>query len=273
MQEDKLKQLHTVPSWIQSLAQIANCAIAAIAISGIGAMFAHSGLAHAAELKVMSTNGARSAVVELARRFESSTVHKVFLEFEVTAVLGKRIESGEEFDVAVLGRTQITALAKSGRLAEKSVAPLGRTGMGLGVKKGGPRPVINSSEALKKMLLESHSVAYAREGGSGREFQSLLNRLGIASEMKSKIKAVGSPTIETVIRGETEFVFSGVGLILASPNVDLVGPLPPELQTYANLSVGVASSSKQSDAAILFIRFLTDPANAPLLMAHGVEAK
>lgn len=121
-------------------------------------------------------------------------------------------------------------------------------------------------------MLTAKSIGYAAEGGSGKVFLSLLDRLGIAAEMKSKVTALGSPTIRAVINGDVEFVFSGVGLILADSAVELVGALPPELQTYAVLAVGVSAAARQSEAARALTKFLTDSAAASVLKAYGVEA-
>jgi len=120
-------------------------------------------LAQAAEIKVMSSAGYSGAINELSRRFESQTKHKVVLDYEVNAVLRRRIDGGEAFDVAILSPEMIDQLATAGKIAPDSRATLGRIGMGLGVRRGGPKPDMKSQEALRRALLEAKSVAYSRE--------------------------------------------------------------------------------------------------------------
>ncbi len=240
----------------------------------IALMSAADGLgggAVAAEIKVVSTNGIRAALVELATRFEQATGHKVLLDFEVTAVVTNRINAGEPFDVAVLGRAQMEELAAQGTIERQPNMTFGRTGMGLGVRKGGYKPDIGTADALRTAMLKAPSVAYAAEGGSGREFMALLDRLGIREQMQGKVKPVGSPTVRAVVRGDAEIVFTSVGLILAEPAAELVGPLPAEVQTYAHIAIGAGAKAKSPEAARALVRFVTDASALSVLNAYGVE--
>lgn len=228
------------------------------------------GSACAAEVKLISSPGIKAAISELARRFERETGHRVVVDFEVFAVLKRRIDAGESFDVAILSPALIEELIQARKIVADTRATFGRTGMGLAVRKGGPRPDIRSAEAFKQAMLNSKSVVYSTEGGSGKIFLASLDRLGIAAEMKPKVKAVG-PTIQSVIEGDAEFAFTGVGLILANPAVDLVGSLPPELQSYVVFTLGANVAAKEPEAAKVLIRFLTGPTAASMLKEYGVE--
>jgi molybdate transport system substrate-binding protein len=197
--------------------------------------------------------------------------HKIVMDFEIPAVLKRRIDAGEPFDVAILGPAQIEELIGAGKVVPDTRATIGRVGMGLGVRKGGPRPDISTPEAFRQALLGARSVAYSKEGGSGRVFFGVLDRLGITAEMKSKVRAVGVPTIQAIISGDTEFVFTSVVLILSDPGVELVGWLPPEFQSYVIATAGANAASKEPEAASAFVRFLTGPTAAPVLKAYGVE--
>ena len=250
----------------QRLLQIA-AAVLAFAIAS-----SYSGLAYTAEIKVVSSSAYRGTISELARKFESATGHKVLTDFEVVAVLGRRIDAGEAFDVAVLDRAHIEAQIKDGKMFADSRATIGQFGRGLGVHKGGPKPDMGSPEAFRQALLDAKSVAYPREGGSGRLFLSLLERLDIAAKMKPKLKPAARPR-QAVIDGEAEFVFAMVDEILSDPALELVGRLPPELQQYATPMIGASTASKAPEVAKAFIRFLTSPAAAPVLEAYGVETK
>jgi molybdate transport system substrate-binding protein len=242
----------------------------ALPLVAISIAFPNGSVADAAEIKVMSSVGYSGAVSELARRFEGATGHKVALEFSVVAVLKRRIDAGEVFDVAILSPALIEELIQIGKIAADTRVTIGRIGMGLAARKGGPRPDIGSPEALRRALLGARSVGYSTEGGSGKVFIALLERMGIAAEMKPRIKAVGVPTIKAVIDGETEFVFTSVTLILTDPAVELVGRLPAELQSYTVPTAGASTGANEAGRA--FIRFLTSRDAAPVLEAYGVES-
>lgn len=244
--------------------------VIAAAVVAVVIALPSGGLTHAAEIKVFSSSGVRGPVNELARRFESATGHKVVVHFAVVAVLKRRIDAGEAFDVAVLGPGSIEELIQTGKIVADTRATFGRVGLSLAVRKGGPRPDISSSEAFRQALLGAKSVGYSREGGSGKMFLGVLDRIGIAAEMQPKVKAVGSPT-QAVIDGDTEFAFTSVVSILANPAVELVGELPSEHQTYYDFTLGANAAAKEPEAANAFIRFLTGPPAAPVLKAYGVK--
>ena len=147
--------------------------------------------AQAAELKVLSGNGAKAAVRELCTQFERATGNKINLHFEVNADLKKKIEAGEAFDVAVLNPPVIDALIKDGKIVAGSRADIGRAGLGVAVRKGAPKPDISSVEAFKRTLLAAKAVAYPGKGASGIYFVSLLDRMGIKAEMQGQAQADG----------------------------------------------------------------------------------
>jgi len=225
----------------------------------------------AAELKVLSGNGAKAAVRELCSQFERATGNKIELRFEVNADLERKIEAGETFDVAVLNPPGIDALIKHGKLVAGSRADIGRAGLGLAVRSGAPKPDIGSVEAFKRALLAANAVAYPGKGASGLYFVSLLDRLGIAAPMKSKLRPMAAEdTVEVVARGDADMVVVA-SRIYDVAGVDAVGPIPPELQTRIGFAAGLGASAKEPAAAKALIRFLTAPTAAPTLKAKGVE--
>jgi len=225
----------------------------------------------AAELKVLSGNGAKAAVRELSSQFERATGNKIELRFEVNADLERKIEAGETFDVAVLNPPVIDALIKHGKLVAGSRADIGRAGLGLAVRSGAPKPDIGSVEAFKRALLAANAVAYPGKGASGLYFVSLLDRLGIAAPMKSKLRPMAAEdTVEVVARGDADMVVVA-SRIYDVAGVDAVGPIPPELQTRIGFAAGLGASAKEPAAAKALIRFLTAPTAAPTLKAKGVE--
>src|SRR5687768_1428089 len=135
--------------------------------------------AHAAEIVVLSGNGARVAVAELAAQFERATGHKVTIRFEVNPRVQQRIEAGEPCDVAILNPPVLDALIRQGRVAANSRVVIGRSGIAVGARAGAPAPDISTVAAFTRTLLAAKSVAYPGEGASGRYFVSLVDRLGI----------------------------------------------------------------------------------------------
>lgn len=228
--------------------------------------------AQAAEIKVLSGNGARAAVSELGARFERASGHKVTIRFEVNPEVKRKIEAGESFDVAILNPPVLDDLIRQARIAGDSRAVIGRSGIGVAVREGAPSPDISSVAAFKRTLLEAKSVAYPGEGASGKYFVGLVGRLGIAAEMKPKMRPMPAEyNVEAVARGEVELVVVVASRISGVRGVQLVGPIPQELQTWIGFTGGVSGNAKEPEAARQMLKFFTAPAAAPVLKAAGVE--
>jgi molybdate transport system substrate-binding protein len=231
-----------------------------------------SGAAQAADLKVLSGNGAKAAVRELCTQFEKSTGNKIDLHFEVNADLKKKIEAGEAFDVAVLNPPVIDALVKDGKLVAASRRDIGHSGLAVAVRSGAPKPDISSVDAFKRTLLGANAVAYPGKGASGVYFVSLLDRLGIKAAMQSKLKPMAAEdTVEVVARGEADMVVVVATRIPGVPGVDVVGQIPEQLQTKIGFAAGLSTAAKQPEAAKGLIEFLSAPSAAATLRAKGVE--
>src|SRR3972149_1142971 len=223
----------------------------------------------AVELKVRSGNGPRAAVRELCAQFERSTGNKIDLRFGVNAEVKQKIEAGESFDVVIGNPPIVDALIKD-RLVVGPRVDIGRAGIGVAVKSGAPKPDISSVEALKRTLLKAKAVAYPGKGASGIYFVSLLDRLDIAAEMKPKLKPMAAEdTVEVVARGEADMVVVVATRIVDVPGVDVVGPIPPELQTHIGFAAGLGVAAMQPQAAKALIAFLSAPAAAATLKAKG----
>jgi molybdate transport system substrate-binding protein len=243
-----------------------------LAAAGFLLALANPGIAGAAEIKVLSGTGSRAVVEELARQFERASDHKVTIRFEGNAELKRQIDAGETFDVAILNPPVIDDLIRQGKIAAGTRADIGRAGVGVGVRAGAPKPDISSVDAFRRALLAAKSVAFAEEGASGIHFMSVLERLGIAEEIKSKLRPMPAlDSVEVVARGEAEMVVVVLPRILVVPGIELVGPIPAQLQTSIGTTAGVGSAAKEPDAAKALIRFFTGPAAAPVLKAKGME--
>jgi molybdate transport system substrate-binding protein len=202
-----------------------------------------------AEIKILCTGAVSAALNELAPQFERATGHKLVMKFNFAAILKRQIEAGETFDVAVLYSELVDDLIKQGKIVADMRANLARTGIGLAVRKGAPKPDISTTDAFKRTLLNAKSVAYGSEGGSGVYFIGLLERLKISEDMKAKLKpyAAGS-AVEAVAMGEAEMVVNGPPLIVTVPGVELVGWFPSELQIYIDFTGGIGAATKEAQA-------------------------
>lgn len=235
-------------------------------------LLAAASAAQAAEIKVLSGNGAKAAVRALCTQFEKATGNTVDLRFDVNADVIKKAEAGEAFDVVVGNPPTIEQLIKSGKVVPGSRADIGRSGLGVAVKSGVTKPDISSVDAFKRTLLGAKAVAYPGKGASGLYFVSLLDRMGIKVAMQGKLKPMAAEdTVEVVARGDAGIVVVVATRISDVPGVDMVGPIPEELQTKIGFAAGLSASAKEPDVAKALVRFLTAPTAAPTLRAKGVE--
>ena len=155
---------------------------------GALAMVALAAPALAAEIKVLSGNGARAAVIELAAQFERATGHKVSVHFDVNPDVARKINAGEAFDVAILNPPVLDELIKKGRVVADTRSVLGRAGIGVVVRAGAPRPDVSTVEGFRRALLGAKAVAYPGEGASGKYFVSVVDKLGLTAQMKPKMR-------------------------------------------------------------------------------------
>ena len=241
--------------------------------AALGAFMAHS--ATAAEIKVLTTGAFKQVVVALVPEFEKATGHKVVLDNGTVGQLTKRVEGGEGFDVLVLSPKGIEDFIKKGKIVPGSDAKLAKVGVGVMVKAGAPKPDVGSVEAFKQALLKAKSVAYidpASGGSSGIYVAGLLDKLGIAAEVKPKAKLKqGGHVSDLVVSGEAEIGVHQISEIVSEKGVTLVGPLPAAIQNYTTYAVGLGSGAKEVEAAKAFIKVLTGPSAAAVLKAKGME--
>jgi molybdate transport system substrate-binding protein len=225
----------------------------------------------AAEIKVISTIGVRTVVEELAPQFEQKTGNKLAITFGVSNVLKRQIEAGEPFDLAIMTASVADDLIKQGNLVSATRTDIARGSIGIAVRAGAAKPDIGTVEALKQALLNAKSIANSKEGASGIYFDRLLERWGIAEQMKPKIKYGTGAVAELVANGEAELAVQLINELIAVKGVELVGPLPAEVQNYVVLTGGVGSNAKQPEQALDFLKFLRAPAAVPVIKAKGLE--
>jgi len=233
------------------------------------ALTAWSG-AEAAEIKLLSTVGMLPVTPELIAQFERETGHKIVVTYGLAAVLKQSFLDGTAPDVLLLTGPIVEDLAKQGKVVAGSKVDVARSGVGVGVKAGAPRPDVSTPEALKSAVLAAKSVGFAKEGASGVAFARALERLGLTEQVRAKYRDTGTKTGEALVAGDIDLGAAQIPELMAVPGVDVVGPLPAELQTVTIFSVGLAAESKEADAAKALIQFLAGPAAAPVYKAKGL---
>ena len=226
--------------------------------------------AGAAELKIFGSRVTKVIVGELGPQFEKDTGFRPVVVADVAAVMKRRIEAGEPFDLAVLVDFQINDLIKSGKLLADSRADIMSSGIGVAVKRGAQKPDIATVEAFKQTLLKAKSVTYLKEGASTIHLRKLFDRLGISDAVKGKaVETDGEMVSELVAGGKVELGLIVVPNIMSVPGAELVGPLPKELNSIVMFTAGVATASPNQEAARALIKLLTSPASAPVIRAKG----
>jgi molybdate transport system substrate-binding protein len=223
-------------------------------------------------MRTLCTNGMKSVLLELVPEFERTTGSKVVVTWGSANGLLKELETGTGGDLAILTAEAIDGLIVRGKVIAGSRIDLARSGIGIAVRKGASKPDIASPEALKRALLAAKSVAHSKTGMSGIYFPTVLERLGIADEMKGKIvmPEPGTPVGEVVAKGEAEIGVQQISELLPIAGIDVVGPLPPTLQKITTFSAGLLAAAKEQEIAAALVKFLATRA-PPLLAGKGLE--
>jgi len=233
----------------------------------------HNGAA-AADLKVLTAGAMRGVLEALLPQFERDLGHRVVVDSATAGGLGKRIEGGEAFDVAIITPSVIDELSNKGKIGSPRV-DLAKVGMGVAVKAGTAAPDIATVEAFKQALIAAKSVAYidpAAGGSSGIYFDQLIERLGIADEVRVKARLKrGGYVADLVASGEAELAVHQISEIVPVKGVTLVGPLPAPVQNFTVYTAAVGAASREPDAAKALVDHLAGPAALPVLQAKGME--
>ncbi len=247
-------------------------AIAAAASIGLTMLLGAAGHAPAAEIKVVATTSLKAALDKVAPQFERSSGHKLTFEYGTSAPLKRKIDAGEPFDLAILVPASMDDLIKSGKLVADTRIDVARSAIGVAIRKGAAKRETGTADALKRVLLEAKSISYSGEGASGKYFTGLIERLGIAAEVKPKLRPLPSgEAVMPVAKGEIEISVITLANIVVNPDVELAGLLPRDLQHYTVYTAGVAAGSKNAEAAKALIALLMAPETTPSFEAGGME--
>jgi molybdate transport system substrate-binding protein len=224
-------------------------------------------------VNVLASNGMKAVILDLQPQAERAIGRPLAIEFGSTTGLLARIEAGAPFDVAILTSDAIANLAKTNQLSPATRTELARCGVGFAVRTGAPHPHIDTSEAMKQALLKAKSIAYAQDGASRPTVEKMFDRLGIAAALKPKlVLTTGSgPAMQNVASGKTAVVLTLISELMPVHGIDIVGPLPGDLQGYVGFGAAVNTKAANPDAARALIAVLKAPAAAAIYKAKGME--
>ena len=244
-------------------------------VAAMLAAFASMGAVRAAEINVLTAGAVQEAERTLAAEFEKATGNKVNFTAGTVGQIQDRLKQGAPADVIVVSAAAMDGLQKSGAVTANTAMPLGRIGIGVGIKDGAKQPDISTPEKFKSAMLAAKSVTYmdpAAGASSGIATAKVMKELGIADEMAKKTKLTETGySAERVASGEVEFAIQNMSEIVPVKGVKLAGPLPGPLQTYTAYSAGVAAKSAHSKEAADLIRFFTRPEAAGTWKEAGIE--
>ena len=231
-----------------------------------------AGTAAAAEIQVIASSGFREVYLALVPQFEQTHNQKVLVSFSSSPDIMKRAKAGESADLFILASSSVDQLIKLGKVVPGSRVDLAKSGISIAVRAGAPKPDISSSDAVKRALLAAKSIGYSG-GASGTYITGLFQRMGIADELKPKLRQAppGVPVGELIARGEVEIGLHQTSELLPVAGIDILGPLPADIQQFTVFSAGVSAGAKAPDAAKELVKFLTAPGTAPLIRKKGME--
>ena len=228
--------------------------------------------AYSLELKVLSGNGSRPAVIEICKLFEEQTGHQVKVEFAVNPHVRERVDGGEYVDVVILNPPVLDELIKSQKVIASSKTSFGRIGVGAAIGSGAPKLDISTTESFKKSLLSVSSVAFPGDGASGKYFLSLLNRMGIEKEMQAKLRPMsGEYNVEGVAKGEVDMIVVVASRIYGVSGVQYLGLIPPDLQTWIGFSAGVSRASKHPLESQQLTQFFKQDSARQIMKKIGIQ--
>jgi molybdate transport system substrate-binding protein len=230
------------------------------------------------DLLVYSSIGVRSAAEELFGRFEKQNGSRLAVTWGTAPMLVARIEAGERADVLILSRAGIDALRKQEKILSGTDVTLAGSGVAVAVKAGAPKPGISTAEALKQTLLKAKSIAYSEPsagGASGVYFAKLLERMGIAEQMKPKTKypPAGGFSAELLLSGEAELAVQQKPELLHVAGVDIVGFLPGDLNLITEFAAAIMAGSQNIQMGKALIAGLRSPEAAAVFRSKGLEPR
>jgi molybdate transport system substrate-binding protein len=240
----------------------------------VAACLAGATAGSAAEIKVLAAGGMRPGLNAAAKMFRDKTGVEVKFTYEPPVDLGKRVAGGEVADVIVSSPAIVADLAKAGKVAPDTQMHLGRVGVGVVIREGAPVPDVSGVQALKTALIDAEAVVY-NTASSGAYIDGMLKKVGVFDQIQGKLVRLwdGTAVMHHLMEGKgREFGFGGITDILGyrDQGLRLVGPLPAEIQNYANYSAAVIAAAPDAEAAHAFLTYLASPDCRALFVANGI---
>lgn len=222
-------------------------------------------------IDVLSTLALRGVLVAIADDFHARTGLCFAATYRSTNVSLDLIAKGMTADVAIVTREAIDRLVRDRIIGDGSTADLACSSVGIAVRSGAAKPDISSVDALRRTLLDAKSIAFSRRGASGVHFAQVIERLGIAAEVRSKAQIGDSFVGEVTARGDAEIAVQQISELKAVPGIDIVGPLPDAVQQVSVFAAGIFRAASNPAGAATLIGFLADPRLAPVITASGLQ--
>ena len=227
----------------------------------------------APEITVFTARAIATVLAEIGGEFERATGYTLIVVSDLPAGFQRRINTGEHLDLLISGTAPVDEWIRDGRLVGATRTDIARSGIGVEVRAGSPRPDIRTVDAFKRALLNAKSIAYLKVG-SGIYLDGLLERLGISETIKSRVTRPDADVVsELVAKGDVEIGMTVITQILTTPGVELVGPLPDEIQSYVTFVAAISAESKVKDAASELIAFLKGPNAIAVMKTQGMEPR
>jgi len=223
-------------------------------------------------IRVLSTLALKGAVLALADQYRAAGGVRIDADFAPTLALLTRLRAGEAADVVILTREGLDEVAREGKVAAGSCVDLARSWVGIAVRAGAPHPDIATEAALRATLLGARAVAYSRLGASGILFAKLIEQLGIAADINARAVVIQQGfTAEKLVTGDADLAVQQISELKQIDGIEVVGPIPRDLQTPAVFSAGCMAATDKPDEADRLLRFLASAEVAPALRASGLE--
>jgi len=238
------------------------------------------GVAAAADIKGQISGALKVAFPDIIAAFEKESGNKVTVIYNPGGAIAKSIEDGKGADMAIMPGDLMARLVADGKIVAGSTVGIAGVTIGIAIRKGAPKPDISTVDALKRTLLAARSIGYRdpKTGStSGIYTAQLIERLGLKDQLKSKIKLDDSDgehpenVFQALEHGETDLQFGATTEIVMAHGIELLAPLPDEVQKVTLLTAGIPATNKSPEAAKAFIDFLTGSASSAILKTNGFQ--
>ena len=220
----------------------------------------------------ISSMATRQLLADLAEAYEQQTGVRVAITSMGGVEAARLIRAGESTDLIVLALNAMEQLEAEGHIVSGMRAGFARSGIAMAVRSGAPRPSVNDGESVKQAILQAGRICYST-GPSGDHLKRLLQQWGISALISERLlqAAPGVPVGTMLSRGDADLGFQQLSELLHVPGIEIVGPLPPEIQAVTVFTAGVANTSSHQEETRALIAYLTSPEVEAAKRQYGME--